>query len=295
MTFDQIITLDNIVKQGSFKMASEVMHKSQPSLSMAIKKLEEEFSIKLFNRDGYRPILTEEGKSFHKKAQLTIEHFKELENLAIEMGSGQESEINICVDAIFPLNEISETLSDFFKNHKSTSLNLSIDVLEGVMNRLKQHQVDFAIGPDMNLGIEIETIQIIETQLVPVIANKHYSESIGNIDFLKTLPQIVVSSSSKTDNKSVSGSINNQFWYTTDLFTKEQLITSGLGWGRLPLHQVVQKIANNELNIIEGIPQISPKTVSMYLLREKSKTMGPRAKKLWMELSTMKKQPSSIN
>jgi DNA-binding transcriptional LysR family regulator len=285
MTFDQIITLDNIVKQGSFKMASEVMYKSQPSLSMAIKKLEEEFGILLFNREGYRPVLTEEGKSFYKKAQLTIEHFKELENLALEMGAGEETEISICVDAIFPLNAVSETLSEFFKINASTSLNLNIDVLEGVMNRLKNHEVDFAIGPDMNLGIEIETIQILETKLVPVIANKHFKDSFENIHFVKGLPQIVVSSSSKSDNNSVFGSINNQFWYTTDLFTKEQLITSGLGWGRLPYHQVEQKIKNNELNIIKGIPQISQKTVSMYLLREKSKTMGPKAKRLWKKLS----------
>ncbi len=45
MTYDQLITLVNIVSEGSFKAAAEVMHKTQPSLTMAIKKLEEEFGI----------------------------------------------------------------------------------------------------------------------------------------------------------------------------------------------------------------------------------------------------------
>lgn len=287
MTLDQILTLDNIVKHGSFKMASEAMFKSQPSLSMSIKKLEEEFSINLFDRSGYRPILTEQGKIFYNKAQMTLEHFKELENLATEMGMNGETEIKICVDAVFPLNSISHILSEFFKPHSTTSLNLNIDVLEGVMTRLKNHEVDFAIGPDMSLGINIETIQILESSMVPVIGAKHAEKSRGNLAYLKTLPQIIVSSSSKPDHDKISGSINNQFWYTSDLFMKEQLISSNLGWGRLPIHQVEQLITAKKLYVIEDIPQITTKTIAMYLLREKTKKMGPKTKDLWQKLSKM--------
>ena len=67
MTYDQILTLDFIVKYGSFKAAAKEMYKSQPSLSMAIKKLEDEFQFQILSRDNYRPQLTEEGKVFYKK------------------------------------------------------------------------------------------------------------------------------------------------------------------------------------------------------------------------------------
>ncbi|MBC7465978.1 MAG: LysR family transcriptional regulator [Bdellovibrio sp.] len=72
MTFDQLETLEMIVEKGSFKAAADHLHKTQPSLSVAIKKLEEEFDLKLFNRDQYRPKLTAEGIVFYNWAKQTL-------------------------------------------------------------------------------------------------------------------------------------------------------------------------------------------------------------------------------
>ena len=44
MTYDQLLIFDAVVRFGSFKAASEILHKIQPSLSMAIKKLEHEIA-----------------------------------------------------------------------------------------------------------------------------------------------------------------------------------------------------------------------------------------------------------
>jgi DNA-binding transcriptional LysR family regulator len=284
MTLDQIITLDNIVKYGSFKMASQKMFKSQPSLSMAIKKLEDEYGIQLFDRDGYRPILTKEGEAFYAKAQILIGQYYELETLAKELSIGVETSINICIDAIFPLNKISDVLSQFFTPTSATTLNLEIDVLEGLERRLQKEEVDFAIGPNMRTGFEIEAIPFLEAFIVPVISSRHLDRINGNVDALKTIPQIVVSSSSKKDKKNISNSLNNNFLFTSDMYTKEQLITSGLGWGNLPFNQAEPKIEAGEIAIIPGIPQLQSQKFAMYLLRKKSKILGPKAKKLWNEL-----------
>lgn len=287
MTYDQLVTLDNIIKHGSFKMASASMFKSQPSLSMAIKKLEEEFGIIIFNRDGYRPVLTEDGKKFYRKSQIALNHFNELENLAKNMGAQIETEINICIEAVFPLKFISKKLSNFFEINSMTSLNLNIDVLEGLQKRLNNHEVDFAIGPDFNLSEDIESIKLIDINMIPVIGKRHFKKSINNIDYLKTIPQIVVKSSSKNDHENITDKISNQLWNTSDLFMKEQLISSDLGWGRLPSHQIRHKIDQKELFEISGIPQVSSRVISMFLLRHKTKTMGPKTKELWLELSNM--------
>ena len=47
MTFDQIEILEKIVEKGSFKAAAEALHRTQPTLSVAIKKLEDEFELLL--------------------------------------------------------------------------------------------------------------------------------------------------------------------------------------------------------------------------------------------------------
>ena len=144
MTIDQLLTLEAIVNEGSFKAASEYLHKSQPSLSVSIKNLEEEFGILIFDREGYRPVLTDAGKLFYKKALITINEYRKLQKLGQEMGAGKETEINLCVDAIFPIGSIKSVLSEYMDPMNCIAINLNTDVLDGVMSKLKKGEVDFA-------------------------------------------------------------------------------------------------------------------------------------------------------
>ncbi len=57
MTLDQIRVLSTIVQTGSFRGASERLHRTQPTLSVAIRNLEREFGFELFDRANYRPVL----------------------------------------------------------------------------------------------------------------------------------------------------------------------------------------------------------------------------------------------
>lgn len=47
MTFDQVLVFHKIVEAGSFKAAAAELHKTQPAISFAIKKLEEEMEAPL--------------------------------------------------------------------------------------------------------------------------------------------------------------------------------------------------------------------------------------------------------
>ena len=47
MTLEQIKILAAVVEQGSVKKAAEIMHKTQPALSMSIQKLENELVLGL--------------------------------------------------------------------------------------------------------------------------------------------------------------------------------------------------------------------------------------------------------
>lgn len=288
MTYDQLVTLDAIVKHGSFKAASEFLHKSQPSLSMAIKKLEEEFDIKLFNREAYRPALTDEGMAFYQKSLITLDKFNELEIFAKELSLGVEAEINISIDAICPLQEVSKTFKSFLDPHITTNLNLSVDMLSELKRKLVENEIDFALGVIMEIDDEIEAIPILKTSMIPVICSNFYEETDGSIEELQRFPQIIVQSTSKTSKSKIFGAVRGmRQWFTTDMSMKEQLILSGLGWGRLPSHQVDGHIKENRLSIVKDIIEIQSHHVDIYLLRNKNKIMGPNTKRLWKHLANL--------
>lgn len=283
MTYDQLVTLDAIVKHGSFKAASESLHKTQPSLSMAIKRLEEEFGIKLFNRDEYRPTLTEDGKAFHLKALHALEKFNELETFGKELALGMEPEISIAIDAICPLNRVSSIFESFLEPHVTTSLNLSVDILEELQRKVLENEVDFAIGHFQgNNHVDLEAIPILKTKMIPVISSCFYTKSDGTISALKKYPQIIVKSSNKASTQIIHGGAKGmRQWFTTDMSIKEQLILNSLGWGRLPEHQIIDHLKSGRLSVVSGIPTIKTIEIEINLIRNLRNIMGPNTKRLW--------------
>ena len=67
MTLDQIRVLSTIVQTGSFRGAAELLHRTQPTLSVAIRNLEREFGFELFDWANYRPVLTTEKQKSSRK------------------------------------------------------------------------------------------------------------------------------------------------------------------------------------------------------------------------------------
>ncbi|MBC77148.1 MAG: hypothetical protein CME64_14145 [Halobacteriovoraceae bacterium] len=279
MTYDQLVTLESIVEKGSFKAASEHLHKTQPALSSSIKKLELEYDIKLFSRENYRPELTDAGRAFYLKAQEALQSFRELDTFTRELSLDYETELSLSIDAICPLSRIGPSLNSFFEPRASVSLNLNIDLLEGLTQKVLNHQVDFGIGSYMVHYEQVESIPIFDAMMVPVISP--HLEDVSQT-LLKKLPQIIVQSSAKQMDRKVVGKLPGaKSWFTSDMYMKEQLIENGLGWGRLPLHQIENKLETGKLKEITNFPQVKRVPVPLYLLKSKTKTLGPHAKALW--------------
>ena len=53
----------------NFRKAADMLHISQPSLSAAIRKLEEELDVRLLYRDNKTVMLTQEGAVFYKEVR----------------------------------------------------------------------------------------------------------------------------------------------------------------------------------------------------------------------------------
>ena len=63
MTLEQLVVLNAIVEQGTFRGAAEHLNKAQSAISHMLKKLEDELGFAVLSRENYRPELTEKAKS----------------------------------------------------------------------------------------------------------------------------------------------------------------------------------------------------------------------------------------
>lgn len=286
MTLEQLLTIDAIVKEGSFKAAADSLHKSQPSISMAVKKLEEEYQINLFSRDEYRPSLTADGRVFYDKAKLLIREFRELEALAEQMSKGVESEIRVSIDAVSPVSLVLKFLKDFFSKHPSTRLTLKFEVLSGTIERLIDGDVNIAITPKPQVEYTFDSRSIAMTKMITVISTQLIKDEEKITDvFLRSHNQIILADSARRIAKINSGVLAGSKSLTvTDMGFKKELIMQGLGWGGLPYGLVKDELASKKLTRIETA-LIKDREIEIFIVRDASKPMGPVMKELWERAS----------
>ncbi len=288
MTFEQLLTLEAIEESGSFKAASQKLFKSQPSISMAIKKLEEEYGILIYSRDEYRPVLTQEGKIFLSKAKLVLKHMKELEELGKQLGKGEEALIRVSIDAISPLSLILKFLRDFFENYPRTRLEIKFEILNGTIERLVDDEVDLAITSILPKDLDFESMPLTEVRLIPVIhrdllkkiLKEHKAQAITD-EMLKKETQIIVADSSRKLRKIDSGIMSEGKSITlTELSFKKEMIDQAMGYGGLPFELVREGLKEKSLVAIDT-KQMHERIAKIHILRKKKNSYGPVMCELW--------------
>ena len=79
MTLRHMKILVAVYQEGSVTRAAEALHLSQPSVSLAIKELEDYYGVELFTRMGRRIVPTECGNAFYGYAVHVVSLMDELE------------------------------------------------------------------------------------------------------------------------------------------------------------------------------------------------------------------------
>jgi DNA-binding transcriptional LysR family regulator len=286
MTFDQVLVFHKIVETGSFKAAAAELHKTQPAISFAMKKLEEEMEAPLFDRTSYRPVLTTHGKMFYEKSQKVLQGMGELEGLTKSFQKKEEPEITLSVDGISPLPKLLKLFRDFGERFTNTKLSLSFDILSETERKVVSRESMFGVTHFLSENSQLEVMPITKVQMIPVMNKGLYeSRKVKKQEDLSEISQIVVSDRNK--NGASFGLLEDgKKWRLNDNNFKREIILAGLGWGHLPMHSIEREIKEKKLVILD-FPDIHPRNLDIHLIRLKKVPLGPVAKNLWDELTAL--------
>lgn len=286
MTLEQLRTLCRIVECGSLGKAAESLNKTQPALSMAIKKLETEYGFRILNRDGYRLCLTQEGKSFYRKAEELLRNAEELSSSGKRLGAGNEPLVRFAYDQTLPQPLLLKVLKQCQQQFPDTELHVIAKTRFGALELLQQRKVDLAVSlwwPSMyNLGdFATATVSHIRNLLVasPTLFG---TEKLHNADQLRSSVNIVIEDSELSfDTENLTPLKGVRQWKTRDAFTLKLLLMAGLGWSYLPEQLVSEELKQGSLVILE--PQDLEFCIEgeSRLIRRQDLTPGPVANLLW--------------
>jgi DNA-binding transcriptional LysR family regulator len=267
MTLDQLEMIEAIVAEGSMQKAAIRLHKSQPSLSVGLKKVEERYGLQIFSRETYRPKLTPQGEAFYKGVQAVLNSYRRLHKVATELGAETEPELCIVLDPIVSISRISPLLERAAKYTETTQVTIGEEVLEGPLNELRGGRADFAVGHcPPHRTHEVEKISLCVLELIPVVKR--------GLNYRK-LPNVIVGESSSTI---TPHEISKPIWKACSHARKEELILAGLGWGRMSKAKVKEYGA--ELSAIRS-PDILKIDLEIFLMRDKLRPLKRVGKALW--------------
>jgi len=294
MTYDQLIALNAIIKAGSFKAASDLLHKSQPAISVSIKKLEEEFGLKIFSRDQYRPVLTPQGKAFFDRSQVVLSHTNALRTLGKQLALGHEPKIRIAIEATCPMHLTLEILKKFFKDYPHTKLDLLFEYIGGATERLLEDKADLALTPVFEPNPSIVLLFLNTTIMVPVVAPHFFVQGKSykpNDEEMKEHVQTIIQDTSKVSPKKMGYLKDGNHWTVNNYLIQKQIIMSGLAWGFLPNHLIEDELKNKTLTQLKT-KNIKPYRFAINVVRRSDQPIGPVTTKLWEYFQSTAKERS---
>lgn len=290
MKIDQIETLIQVVDTGSISAASKNVNKSQPAVSMTIKRLEETVGIKLFNRNGYRLELTEKGHVYYQKCKLIVDQIKQLNSYSDSLKRGEEHEVVISIEDSANLGTLLSALKEVQNTFPDTQLKLNSESQLKSLSRLHNEEVHLAFTPWLPTFAaegDFESKHVSNLEILFCVHRSLLTEAgITNeqeIDqgLLSRLPQIVPSDFAIDLNKDVlMRPIGRSLLKVNGYHACVAAIHARLGWGPM-----IKNLWSPELSKDFVCFQLekgsSPICGEIRVVKNRKTILGPAANKIW--------------
>jgi DNA-binding transcriptional LysR family regulator len=194
MDLRQLKYFEMVSKLRSFTRAAEKLCIAQPSITVAIKKLEDELGIVLFDRDKKTVTLTNEGEIFLERVDKIL---NDVNNVILEMNDFKKLKKEIVKVGIPPMIG-SYILPKIFKKYKSQETNVDLRISEfgslDVVDLLEKEEIDIGIIALNNSSEILETHKIGTTEILVCLPPDHPLRDLTAIPFklLKDEPFILI-------------------------------------------------------------------------------------------------------
>lgn len=181
MTLNELKYIVAVARTQHFSKAAEICHVSQPSLSIAVKKLEDELGITIFQRGKRKVNITPEGEAVIEQAQRVIEEAEKLSQFKKLQESPLEGMIK--VGAIFTIGPyLFPSLIPYMrKNFPKMPLRIDEDYTENLRSKLLKAEIDVAVLALPFSDSAIETLAVYDEDFMPLFYEGHQFSDLSEI------------------------------------------------------------------------------------------------------------------
>jgi DNA-binding transcriptional LysR family regulator len=234
---DSLRALDAIVESGSFAGAALRLHKTQSAVSYAVKKLEGELGVALFDRSGHRAELTPAGRLVLEQGRSLLSGARRLRGLAAELQDGWEPSLDLVLDGIVPLEPVLAALRQLADEGVPTRIQLKTEFLWGGQHRFEAEDADLMLVKNYRPRDRYVVRPMPEVTAVLCCAPTHPLAALEAVDLgaLHDHVELSIQDSSGADmGEDATAFGGPRVYYLGDFRAKRVALTMGLGFGWVP-------------------------------------------------------------
>lgn len=238
MNLVQLKYFQTVCKVGSVSEASKVLHISQPSLSAAIKALEEEYGVLLFKRQHKGMALTLEGEEFYKLSVGLTGHAEEVSRIMNDV-CGRKKILRLGVPPMIGSIMLPKIYAEYLINYPDVQLDITEAGRSELMKHLSNGRVDGVLLPH-NAPFEnnLTAVKVCDFEIVCCSSSKRKISRVSEVSpkDLSDEPIVLFKDSffqtEQIKRWFLSAGVEPKILMQTDqLSTLKNLITSGIATG----------------------------------------------------------------
>lgn len=242
-----------VAKEKSFTKAASNLYINQSAVSIQIKKFEDHFNAKLFDRSSKKIKLTYAGEMLFKTAEDIFQKVKraekEMENIVLyERGKIVIGATHIIGEPVLP-----KAIKKFLEKYEGIEVEVHIQERDVLIDWIKEGKVDAALMGDFFIKDESLTILSIGTYPFVVVAKDYYD----SVKLLEEMPLVARSDSLLTEKnidyfqKTNNIKISKRITVNGSIEAVKNFVLEGMGFTIIPYHCVYKEILKKELFAIE--------------------------------------------
>jgi DNA-binding transcriptional LysR family regulator len=259
-TFQQLRIFSTVSETQSITKAAEILHISQPAVSVQLKKFQDFFDNPLYEVIGRKLHLTDFGLEIAAVCRATMQEAQQLKNKSKEHKGELWGTLKISVVSTAKY-VMPYLLSDFLRIHQGIDLKMDVTNKLAVLVSLEKNEIDFAMVSTLPENIQIEKIQLMPNKLhligsksMPLITE--LNEELGSSHtFIFREKGSATRQIMETVLKEKKVSIAKQLQLTSNEAVK-QAVLAGLGYSIMPLIGLKNALQNGDVKImpVDGLP-----------------------------------------
>jgi DNA-binding transcriptional LysR family regulator len=262
VSLDQLRTFIAAAEEGSFSAAGRQLRRAQSVVSQTLANLEGQIGVKLFDRSGRVPTLTDQGHALLSLARAVASEVDLFKARAKGLAGGVEPELSLVVDAMFPVAVLASAVAAFQVQFPAIPLRLYVDMWEAVADPVLDRRCAIGLMGSLSpVPPQFNRERVLTVRAIKVVSPRHplaTQRAPIPMSVLVEHIQLVHADHSNVWRAGRFGLLSPRIWRLCDLAAKHHFLRAGFGFGIMPLHMVEADLASGalvEIRVMDDPPE----------------------------------------